>query len=177
MVTFPRAYHAGFNQGLNLAEAVNFAPSEWISMGRICVDHYAMLQRYPVFSHDELICRMAFIADELDIAIASATYDDMLEMVKKETHLRSQLDDWGIIQTEQMVFEALADDERQCYYCRTTCYLSSLSCQCKSGENNLILNSLENECFQLDYLVRFSFVNITKFNFPFSLKQKYPSFR
>ncbi|XP_053210846.1 lysine-specific demethylase 5D-like isoform X3 [Panonychus citri] len=134
VVTFPRAYHAGFNQGLNLAEAVNFAPSEWISMGRICVDHYAMLQRYPVFSHDELICRMAFIADELDIAIASATYDDMLEMVKKETHLRSQLDDWGIIQTEQMVFEALADDERQCYYCRTTCYLSSLSCQCKSDK-------------------------------------------
>lgn len=133
MVTFPRAYHAGFNQGLNLAEAVNFAPSEWISIGRICVDHYSMLQRYPVFSHDELICRMASIADQLDIAIAIATYDDMLEMVERENRLRRELDEWGVTQKQQMVFEAIPDDDRQCFYCRTTCYLSSLSCECKSG--------------------------------------------
>ncbi|XP_015794969.1 lysine-specific demethylase 5D isoform X2 [Tetranychus urticae] len=132
VVTFPRAYHAGFNQGLNLAEAVNFAPSEWISIGRICVDHYSMLQRYPVFSHDELICRMASIADQLDIAIAIATYDDMLEMVERENRLRRELDEWGVTQKQQMVFEAIPDDDRQCFYCRTTCYLSSLSCECKS---------------------------------------------
>ena len=40
IVTASRAYHAGFNNGYNFAEAVNFGPPAWLGLGRKCVDHY-----------------------------------------------------------------------------------------------------------------------------------------
>ncbi|CAL4073717.1 unnamed protein product [Meganyctiphanes norvegica] len=130
VITFPRSYHAGFNQGYNFAEAVNFCPPDWLSIGRDCVEHYSKLQRYCVFSHDELVCKMASTPDELDLTVAAATYQDMLRMVDQEKRHRKQLLHWGVTNAEREAFELLPDDERQCDYCKTTCFLSAVTCTC-----------------------------------------------
>lgn len=36
----------------------------------------------------------------------------------------------GVLSSEQEVFELLPDDERQCHKCKTTCFLSALTCSC-----------------------------------------------
>lgn len=130
VVTFPRAYHAGYNQGMNFAEAVNFAPADWLPIGRVCVAHYSMLHRFCVFSHDELVCKMASDPENLDVSIAAATYHDMISMVQSEKKGRLEALEWGITSAERESYELLPDDERQCDYCKTTCFLSAVVCPC-----------------------------------------------
>lgn len=132
VITFPRAYHAGFNQGYNFAEAVNFCPSDWLPQGRECIEHYSLHHRFCVFSHDELICQMASQPESLDLHLAAATYQDMLRMVESEVKLRKMLMEKGVVKAEREAFELLPDDERQCDVCKTTCFLSAVTCTCTS---------------------------------------------
>nr|5FZB_A Chain A, LYSINE-SPECIFIC DEMETHYLASE 5B [Homo sapiens] len=133
VITFPRAYHSGFNQGFNFAEAVNFCTVDWLPLGRQCVEHYRLLHRYCVFSHDEMICKMASKADVLDVVVASTVQKDMAIMIEDEKALRETVRKLGVIDSERMDFELLPDDERQCVKCKTTCFMSAISCSCKPG--------------------------------------------
>uniref|UniRef100_A0A673KDN8 [histone H3]-trimethyl-L-lysine(4) demethylase n=1 Tax=Sinocyclocheilus rhinocerous TaxID=307959 RepID=A0A673KDN8_9TELE len=133
VITFPRSYHSGFNQGFNFAEAVNFCTVDWMPLGRQCVDHYRLLHRYCVFSHDEMVCNMAMKADSLDVVLASAVQKDMQLMNKDERELRDKVCKMGVVRCELFEYNLLADDERQCVKCRTTCYLSALTCPCRPG--------------------------------------------
>ena len=76
---------------MNLAEAVNFAPGDWLEMGRKCVEHYSLMRRYCVFCHDELVCKMASQATKLTLTVAAAAYKDMIVMIEQEKKYRKEL--------------------------------------------------------------------------------------
>lgn len=212
VVTFPRAYHSGFNQGYNFAEAVNFCTADWVKaikktnyilekffftfqhdhfffffshvpqlpMGRQCVAHYRRLHRYCVFSHEELLCKMAADPESLDVELAAAVFKEMGHMMDEETKLRQVVQEMarriivqtfdtieiiyfqtragaevlhfklslhlqGVLSSEQEVFELMPDDERQCYKCKTTCFLSALTCSC-SPERLVCLHHAADLC-------------------------------
>lgn len=62
--------------------------SRQLPLGRQCVEHYRLLHRYCVFSHDEMICKMASKADVLDVVVASTVQKDMAVMIEDEKALR-----------------------------------------------------------------------------------------
>ncbi|KAF8413477.1 hypothetical protein HHK36_001464 [Tetracentron sinense] len=55
VLTFPRAYHAGFNCGFNCAEAVNVGPVDWLPHGQSAVELYSEQCRKTSVSHDKLL--------------------------------------------------------------------------------------------------------------------------
>lgn len=61
-------------------------------MGRECVEHYRLLKRQCVFSHDELVCKMASLPPgSLDLPQARMAHRDMLSMFNEEKRLRKLL--------------------------------------------------------------------------------------
>ncbi|XP_069619063.1 lysine-specific demethylase 5A isoform X3 [Ranitomeya imitator] len=145
VVTFPRAYHSGFNQGYNFAEAVNFCTADWLPIGRQCVNHYRRLRRHCVFSHEELIFKMAADPECLDVGLAATVCKEMAVMIEDESRMRDNAVQMGIEQSEEEVFELVPDDERQCASCRTTCFLSALTCSC-SSDRLVCLHHVEELC-------------------------------
>lgn len=109
---------------------MNFAPADWIPIGRDSIAHYATVRRLNVFAHDELICKIASDADHLELGIAAATYRDMLKMLELESEFRQHVAGMGVSDAARQMFELIEDDQRQCYVCRTTCFLSALICSC-----------------------------------------------
>uniref|UniRef100_A0A671PH75 [histone H3]-trimethyl-L-lysine(4) demethylase n=1 Tax=Sinocyclocheilus anshuiensis TaxID=1608454 RepID=A0A671PH75_9TELE len=165
VITFPRAYHSGFNQGFNFAEAVNFCTADWVPLGRQCVEHYRSLNRYCVFSHDEMTCNIAAKADILELELASAVQKDMCAMILEEKMLREKAYKLGVWHSQQVDYDLLPDEERQCAKCRTTCYLSAITCPC-SPDQLVCLHHIEDLCscpvksYTLKYVYKYTLAEL-----------------
>ncbi|XP_028753344.1 lysine-specific demethylase JMJ706-like [Neltuma alba] len=61
VITFPKAYHAGFSHGFNCGEAVNFAVSDWFPLGAEATRRYAHLGKMPMIPFEELLCNEAML--------------------------------------------------------------------------------------------------------------------
>ena len=58
-------------------------------MGRESIEHYRLQHHSPVFSHDELLCKMVAQPDHLELCLLMMASEDCLTMVNSEKKLRS----------------------------------------------------------------------------------------
>ncbi|KAI8880179.1 hypothetical protein K501DRAFT_225308 [Backusella circina FSU 941] len=125
VVTYPKAYHSGFNHGFNFCEAVNFAPSKWLEHGLECVKRYKQYKRQPCFSHDELLITSALNLNTLSHEDLPWLVDGLFEMKRREFKEREHIRHQDI---KEQVVEL--KEEAQCLHCHCYTYLSYISCQC-----------------------------------------------
>ncbi|KAK9446984.1 PLU-1-like protein-domain-containing protein [Limtongia smithiae] len=142
VVTFPQAYHAGFNHGFNFNEAVNFAPADWEPFGRAGVEAYQDYRKLPVFSHDELLLTAA--ARDTSIETAFWLGPALKIMEDQELMMRAHIRQLFPHITEEYAPQDLPEGDMQCAYCNAYCYLSQIRCPCT--KNVVCLNHYDELC-------------------------------
>ncbi|KAG7097398.1 hypothetical protein E1B28_004748 [Marasmius oreades] len=128
VLTFPKAYHAGFNHGLNFNEAVNFALPEWLSYGRDCVQRYRAFRKLPVFSHDELLITITQQSPSIKTALWLT--ESLQEMTDREMDNRRKAR--ALLMRETLEEQDRPEDQYQCAICKVFCYLSQITCPCST---------------------------------------------
>ncbi|KAF7321645.1 Jumonji superfamily protein [Mycena kentingensis (nom. inval.)] len=127
-VTDAGSYHAGFNHGFNFNEAVNFALPDWLPFGRDCVQRYREHRKLPVFSHDELL--ITITQQSQSIKTAMWVLASLQEMTDRELRDRQAARGQNI--KEVLEEEDRPEDQYQCTVCKAFCYLSQITCSCKT---------------------------------------------
>ncbi|KAI5054909.1 hypothetical protein GOP47_0030054 [Adiantum capillus-veneris] len=147
VVTFPRAYHAGFNCGFNCAEAVNVAPIDWLPAGQNAVELYSQQKRKSTVSHDKLLLGtvnkyLSVLSHQLSRLPADASsiawqelfaQHNVLSMVFKERvdlerSRRCKIE--GLVHTLRMDKNFDVTDAKECSVCHYDLHLSAIGCEC-----------------------------------------------
>ncbi|KAF9883963.1 hypothetical protein FE257_002645 [Aspergillus nanangensis] len=162
VITFPQAYHAGFNHGFNFNEAVNFAPADWEPWGAVGVERLQAFRRHPCFSHDELLLTAA----ARDATIKTAKW---LAPALQRTCTRELADRASFISRHrdysphscnvgkhpgsggdcQLNFvvedEDIPEDDYQCQFCKAFTYLTQFRCH-QTGKTACLMHADTHEC-------------------------------
>ncbi|CAH0019765.1 unnamed protein product [Clonostachys rhizophaga] len=173
VITFPRAYHAGFNHGFNFNEAVNFAPCDWEPFGLDGVDRLQRFRRQPCFSHDELLWTAAEGSTASGLTIQSAKWlapalkclrdrefaqrNDFVARHTKLTSHRCQLlggEDVCPLNFSLLDEDVTDEEEQCCNYCKAFAYLSRFKCL-RSGKVYCILHAGHQPCCEASEDERF----------------------
>jgi hypothetical protein len=150
VVTWPRAYHAGFSMGFNVAEAVNFGTSEWVKAGRTAVEGYArgVGKRDAVFSHDRMVVDTGRdFAKRLKTAgpgamapwikaVSVVLKDELLIIAKEQTEGRAMMRGRGArIATALEIAENEIGNDVCCSLCKSMPHLAVVRCAKCWSEN------------------------------------------
>ncbi|XP_059667390.1 lysine-specific demethylase JMJ18-like [Cornus florida] len=147
VLTFPRAYHSGFNCGFNCAEAVNVAPVDWLKHGQSAVELYSEQRRKTSLSHDKLLLGSAREAIralwELSILkrekMGNLSWESFCGkdgMLTKAIKTRVQIEQQRmgnlptLLQFQKMEKDFDVKTERECFLCFYDLHFSAACCKC-----------------------------------------------
>lgn len=172
VLTFPQAYHAGFNHGFNLNEAVNYAPTDWEPFGEAGVQRLKTYRRQPCFSHDELLVTAA--SRDHTIHTAKWLAPALERMLENESAARAQFLTAPAQETENASEELymgpryarkpeinaddLEEDDYICSFCKCFSFLSRYVCQ-NSGKVMCLLHAGGYDCCDAKESDRYSGVD------------------
>ncbi|AQK55555.1 Lysine-specific demethylase JMJ703 [Zea mays] len=157
VLTFPRAYHAGFNCGFNCAEAVNVAPIDWLPIGQDAVELYRKQARKITVSHDKLLLGAAreAIRAHWDILFLKRNTADNLRWksmcgldstickslkARIDLELAQRQNICSPSQSRKMDAEFDSTD-RECALCYYDLHLSASGCPCCPGKYTCLVHA------------------------------------
>lgn len=163
VLTFPRAYHAGFNCGFNCAEAVNVAPVDWLRHGQNAVDLYSTQLHKTSISHDKLLLAAAKKAVQAlwEISVLKKENTDNLrwksfcgedgmltQAIKKRVRLEERRTERlpGEARFQKMEKDFDLNTERECSSCFYDLHLSAACCSCSPDKFTCLKHANQISC-------------------------------
>ncbi|KAM7532196.1 hypothetical protein LguiB_035606 [Lonicera macranthoides] len=163
VLTFPRAYHAGFNCGFNCAEAVNVAPVDWLPHGQNAIELYREQGRKTSISHDKLLLGAAreAVKAHWELNLLRKNTSDNLRwknvcgkdgILSKALKDRSEMErvrrEFLCNSTQALKMESGFDatNERECSICLFDLHLSAAGCHYCSPDKYACLNHAKQLC-------------------------------
>lgn len=157
VLTFPRAYHSGFNCGFNCAEAVNIAPVDWLPHGQNAVELYCEQMRKITISHDKLLLGAAREAvralwnvlflkkDTPENRVwknTSGPVGILAKSLKARVELeRTRREHLSSSQIRKMDSAFDAESERECVLCHYDLHLSAAGCPCSPDKFSCLIHA------------------------------------
>ncbi|CAI9092543.1 OLC1v1027812C1 [Oldenlandia corymbosa var. corymbosa] len=152
VITFPRAYHAGFSHGFNCGEAVNFATNDWFPFGIEASHRYAVLTRMPIIPYEELLCKEAMQLSQASdhgtrsrsdfLASLRGLKISFVFLLRLHHYAR-----WRINKLKPSLnLQTRSERTIICILCRRDCYLGYYTCQCYTDPICIFHESLIFNC-------------------------------
>ncbi|KAJ1431075.1 Zinc finger, C5HC2-type [Sesbania bispinosa] len=137
VITFPRAYHAGFSHGFNCGEAVNFAMGDWFPLGAIASRRYALLNRVPLLPHEELLCKEAMLLHTC-LELEDSDFPSLDSFSHKSIKISfvnlmrfQHCARWFLMKSRACISVAShSHGTILCSLCKRDCYIAYVDCNC-----------------------------------------------
>lgn len=139
ILTFPNAYHANVDLGMNCTEAVNFAPADWLRFGAMSNSRLRHFRQPSVISHERLVLRVA-ASPEISARTSYWVHKELGRVIEEETLMRTKLWAEGVLSSRQVVSQGgfgpspVGKRDAECSYCHMKLHLSGIECDCSPGK-------------------------------------------